>query len=68
MGTRPTGEPLIPPGIDNSTTLPRGSGMIDPAGKRSCARCAPLSIWRSTGTVGGLNEAPLMVNSFVETF
>ena len=43
-----------------SILLRAGSGMTLPEGRRSCARCAPLRIWSSTGTVGGANDALLM--------
>ena len=33
-----------------------------PGGSNSCAVFAPLRICKSTGTVGGTNDAPLMVN------
>ena len=43
-----------------SIALCAGSGITLPGGSRSWARCAPLKICRSTGTVGGMNDALLM--------
>ena len=43
-----------------SIVLCAGRGITLPEGSRSCARCAPLRICRSTGTVGGMNDAMLM--------
>ena len=43
-----------------SMLLRAGRGMTLPEGRRSCARCAPLRICKSTGTVGGVNVALLM--------
>jgi hypothetical protein len=34
-----------------------------PAGTRSDALCAPLSIWSNTGTIGGSKVNPFMRNS-----
>lgn len=60
-----TGAPSEPPGMVISITLLGGKVYTDPFGMRSCAVCAPLRIWRRTGTVGGLNVALFTENCSV---
>ncbi len=47
-------------GNEISTVAFDGRVYTLPLGKRSAADCVPLMIWRRTGTLGGVNESPLM--------
>jgi hypothetical protein len=58
-----TGLPIEPPGIDISMTLFGGKTYTDPEGSNDCAVDAPLRIWRSTGTLGGVKVALLTMKS-----
>ena len=49
--------------MEISITLFGGRGYTDPGGNNCCGVDAPLMIWRSTGTLGGMKVALLTVNS-----